>query len=142
MTVSSETYAEGPAWAAPLFLSLRSFLGIVRLDNPNSAAMPSSRRPRKSSPNESAKLPMTNSPSSSSSSIRNKASSSQASTVVYHKIRINFSEDLRKVTYGFPIGIRQLLLELRQPTSMPHDVIPNEPLHFCYSSCPTFEQRV
>lgn len=41
-----------------LFFPLRSFLGIVRLVSPNSAAIPNSRSPRKSSPKESAKLPL------------------------------------------------------------------------------------
>lgn len=54
---------EGMTYAAAfgsflLFLPLRSFFGTLRLDKPNSDAMPSSRRPRKSSPSASAKLPL------------------------------------------------------------------------------------
>ena len=98
-TKATSTYASGSSLIPPLPLPLRSRLGTVRLDRPNSSAIPSSFKPKKSSPKESAKLPlrdnekccilrrgkithMTNSPSSSSSSIRKRASSSHASSVV------------------------------------------------------------
>jgi hypothetical protein len=69
--------------AVPRDFPLSSFFGIVRLDNPNSAAIPSSRNPRKSSPSESENPPMTNALSSSSSSSPAKsASSSRTSTCV------------------------------------------------------------
>lgn len=98
-----DTHAAEESLSAPLFLPFRSFLGILRLDMPNSAAIPNSRRPKKSSPRASAKLPLeedhrvikwflenskttyiTKAPSSSSSSsLPNRASSSNASTAVY-----------------------------------------------------------
>lgn len=48
-----------PSWPPRcLCLPRKRRFGIVRLERPNSLAIPSSRKPRKSSPNVSAKLPL------------------------------------------------------------------------------------
>ena len=46
------------AFGLAFFLPLRSRLGIERVERPNSAAIPSSRRPRKSSPMSSVNWPL------------------------------------------------------------------------------------
>lgn len=46
------------AFGLAFFLPLRSRLGIERVERPNSAAIPSSRRPRKSSPISSVNWPL------------------------------------------------------------------------------------
>ena len=51
------TYADGSSLMPPFF-PFSSRLGTVRLESPNSSAIPSSLRPKKSSPKDSAKLPL------------------------------------------------------------------------------------
>ena len=51
------------ARARPFFFPLSNFLGTERLCRPHSPAIPNSRKPRKSSPNASAKLPLLYAPS-------------------------------------------------------------------------------
>lgn len=58
--ISVNTHSAADSLLSPLFLPFKSFLGTLRLDMPNSSAIPNSRRPRKSSPNASAKLPLQN----------------------------------------------------------------------------------
>ena len=75
-TSTESTY--GKEFPGPILcpFARRSFFGTERFDTPSSEVMPSSRRPRKSSPNISVNPPMTKGLSSPSTSSPKSASSS------------------------------------------------------------------
>lgn len=75
---ASSGFTYGRELPAPILVPFgrRSFFGTERVDTPSSEVIPSSRRPRKSSPNISANPPMTNGLSSPSTSSPKRVSSS------------------------------------------------------------------
>ena len=75
---TNNSFTHGKVLPTPILAPFgrRSFFGTERLDTPSSEAIPSSRRPRKSSPYMSANPPMTKGLSSPSASSPKSASSS------------------------------------------------------------------
>ena len=119
----------------------RSFFGTERLDTPTSEAIPSSRRPRKSSPNISANPPMTNGLSSPSTSSPKRASSSITPlSFVCQVMSERRREGQLDGTHNLLVCIIQLLPKFGQPTAVPNDVVLDIPFQIPHFGDTTLKQ--
>lgn len=134
-TSSGATY--GKELPVPILASFgrRSFFGTERLDTPSSEAIPSSRRPRKSSsPSISANPPMTKGLSSpSTSSPKSVSSSITPPSFVCQVISERTQETQLGRTHNLLVCIVQLLPQFGQPTAVPDDVVLDIPFQIPYS---------
>ena len=121
----------------------RSFLGTERLETPSSEAIPSSRSPRKSSPNISANPPMTKGLSSPSTSSPNRVSSSiTPPSFVCRTVSERTLEARLDGTHNLLVCIVQLLPQFGQPTAVPDDVVLDISFQIPHSSNTALKQCV